>query len=92
MPNLSVYLSQSIVKTPLFDNVQSVMYDYDKEFEKEYIAIWKRSMDEMGMKSVSFYNNNGGDDGFREMTGGHRTTPLFLLRVYPEIIPPVRSR
>jgi ABC-type transport system involved in multi-copper enzyme maturation permease subunit len=91
MPNISTYLSQSIVRTPLYDNVQNVMYDYDKAYEEKDNDIWKRIMDEMGMESVSYYNHTGGEDGRREITGGTRTTPLFLLRLYPEIAPLILS-
>jgi ABC-type transport system involved in multi-copper enzyme maturation permease subunit len=87
MPNISTYLSQSIVKTPLYDNVQDVMRDYDNEHEKEYRALWMRIMGEMNMKYVNFYNHRGGDDELREISGGTRTTPLFLLRLYPELAP-----
>ncbi|MDR3141738.1 MAG: ABC transporter permease subunit [Tannerellaceae bacterium] len=86
-PNISTYLSQSIVKTPLYDNVQSVMHDYDKAFEEDYFAVWRRIRNEMGIKNLNFYNNRDGEDGLREITGGTRTAPLFLLRLYPEIIP-----
>jgi ABC-type transport system involved in multi-copper enzyme maturation permease subunit len=91
MPNISTYLSQSIAKTPLYDNVQSVMYDYDKAYVEKHDELWKRIMDEMGLESISYYNCTDGDDGRREITGGSRTTPLFLLRLYPEIAPMMLS-
>ena len=33
MPNIATYLSQSISKAPLYDNVQAAMHEYDKEFQ-----------------------------------------------------------
>jgi ABC-type transport system involved in multi-copper enzyme maturation permease subunit len=35
LPNISTYLSQSIVKTPLFDNVQIAMNEFDKDIREE---------------------------------------------------------
>lgn len=88
MPNISTYLSQSIAKPPLYDNVQSAMSEYDKELDKEYIERWRRIMREMNMEFISHYNNSGsGEDGHREITGGVRITPLFYLRLLPEVEP-----
>lgn len=87
MPNISTYLSQSIAKTPLYDNVQSAMNEYDKENSKKIRDIWKRIENEMGLDGIGHWNFNGGEDGFRETTGGTRTTPLFYLRFLPETAP-----
>lgn len=87
MPNISTYLSQSIAKTPLYDNVQSNMNDYDKELLNEYSAIWMRTMKEMNMEYISHHNNSDGEDWGRQISGGMRITPLFYLRFYPEFMP-----
>ena len=87
MPNISTYLSQSIAKTPLYDNVQSAMNEYDKENGKKIGDIWQRIENEMGLDGIGHWNFNGGEDGFRETTGGTRTTPLFYLRFLPETAP-----
>lgn len=87
MPNISTYLSQSIAKTPLYDNVQSAMNDYDKNKEKEVWDIHQKIQNEMGLNGLYHWNYWDGEDGLRETTGGTRTTPLFYLRFVPETAP-----
>lgn len=87
MPNISTYLSQSIAKTPLYDNVQSAMNDYDKENEKKMMDIHTQILREMNLDGLSHWNMNGGEDGYLEIAGGTRTTPMFYLRWLPEVVP-----
>jgi ABC-type transport system involved in multi-copper enzyme maturation permease subunit len=82
MPNISTYLSQSIAKIPLYDNVQSAMSEYDKAYWEEYGTIWKRSMNEMNMETISHWNHWSAEDGLRQITGGRRITPLFYMHFY----------
>jgi len=77
LPNISIYLSQSIVKTPLDDNVQSAVGEFDKSFNKESDEAEKRIMDEFNVEyfncgSCGFYG-----DGSKEMIGITQETALY---------------
>jgi ABC-type transport system involved in multi-copper enzyme maturation permease subunit len=77
LPNISTYLSQSFVKTPLYDNVQNAMSDYNKSYWKEcYEEAWPRIQKETNA-IASYWNNNGGGDGMHEMSGITKELALF---------------
>ncbi|MDH6303896.1 ABC-type transport system involved in multi-copper enzyme maturation permease subunit [Parabacteroides sp. PF5-5] len=70
MPNISTYLSQSIAKTPLYDNVQVAISEYEKEFYEKDEERQKQLNDEMGGDVwVVYWNANMGRDGFLEFSG-----------------------
>ena len=69
LPNISTYLSQSFVKTPLYDNVQNAMNEYDKEFRKDYNEASERIRKEMNLESMNYWNYSGRGDGSTEMSG-----------------------
>ena len=79
MPNIATYLSQSISKAPLYDNVQAAMHEYDKEFQKERNEMWSRYGDEIGF--TGWFNCTMNRDGGLMFAGGVRETPLFHLRL-----------
>lgn len=85
MPNIATYLSQSISKTPLYDNVQAAMFDYDKTYQKEKEDAWQRIYKEMSSEMVvrgfGYWNCSAGSDGYLELSGGIRETPLFHQRL-----------
>jgi ABC-type transport system involved in multi-copper enzyme maturation permease subunit len=81
LPNISTYLSQSIVKTPLYDNVQNAMNEYDKEYWKEYGEVSERVMKELNLTGLSHWNYNGGGDGYKEMSGTMKEVVLFHQRM-----------
>lgn len=53
LPNIAAYLSQSIVKTPLYDNIQNVFTEYDKDFRKDYDEADERVKNEF---NVIYFN------------------------------------
>ena len=69
LPNISTYLSQSIVKTPLDDNIQNTMREFDKDFQKNSQETFARILNELNLKGLSHWNFSGGGDGGKEMTG-----------------------
>ena len=81
LPNISTYLSQSIVKTPLYDNVQIALGEFDKAFGKDYEEANKRTWDEIKLKSLSHWNFSGGNDGTKEMSGTIKDVALYHQRM-----------
>ena len=77
LPNISTYLSQSIIKTPLYDNVQSAMNELDKEFGKEYGKEDTRIMKELNLDGKSYWNYSGYGDGMKEMAGITKEVALY---------------
>lgn len=77
VPNMSVYLSQSIVRMPLYDNVQLAMSAYDDAFRKERNVKEQQLLDRLGMKGISHWNHYGGMDGGRLISGGAHETVAF---------------
>lgn len=79
MPNISTYLSQSIAKTPLYDNVEVAISEYEKEFYKEYRDKEKQIKEGMGGDVwMAFWNSSGGEDGYREFSGTFKESVEFL--------------
>jgi len=72
IPNISIYLSQSIAKIPLYDNVQSAKDEYDREFQNEMFAKHGELNNEFGPSAGFAWYMNGGDDGDVEMYGMFR--------------------
>ena len=81
LPNISTYLSQSIAKTPLYDNVQFAMDEYDRTFWKEYEEADDRIRNEMNLTHVSHWNFSGSGDGSKEMSGSTKEVALYHQRM-----------
>jgi hypothetical protein len=81
LPNISTYLSQSIVKTSLFDNVQITMNEYDKEYGRERNEAWVRIINELNLTGISHWNYSGGADGSKEISGSTKEVVLFHQRL-----------
>jgi len=81
LPNISNYLSQSIVKTPLYDNVQNAMSEVDKEYNNDFIEIFMRIRNEMNMESTYAWNSNSSGDGEREISGTTKEQILFYRQL-----------
>lgn len=74
IPNIASYLSQSIVKVQLYDQVRSAMSAIDQEYWATYKEKEKEIRQSLGLaKGVSHYNYNGGMDGYKEIYGGGRS-------------------
>lgn len=72
IPNIASYLSQSIVKVQLYDNVESALNDIDKEYWNTYEEKSKEVFQTLGLNSISYYNFSAGWDGYKEIYGGER--------------------
>ena len=63
VPNISTYLAQTIAKTPLYDNVQNAINEYDKEFGKESrekeMELYKEYGDPSGFAWRGMWNRDG---------------------------------
>lgn len=70
IPNMSSYLSKSIVRTPLYDNVQAVIDEYQREYQKKNWEVLEEKGKEVGVKQFSWWNHNSGDDGYENISGG----------------------
>jgi ABC-type transport system involved in multi-copper enzyme maturation permease subunit len=82
LPNISTYLSQSIVKTPLDDNVQNAIREYDKELSKGEGDVWRRAQKEFHLENgISHWNYSGGEDGMEEMSGITKEVALLHRQV-----------
>ena len=77
LPNISTYLSQSIVKTPLYDNVQIAVDEYNKEFGKESAEEDQRIMKELNIQGRNYWNFSGYGDGSKEMSGITKEVALY---------------
>ena len=80
LPNISTYLSQSFVKIPLYDNVQSSVSEYDKDLWKKYPEVGSLIKNEVNLKNMSYWNHSGGMDGMHEMSGITKEVALFHQR------------
>jgi ABC-type transport system involved in multi-copper enzyme maturation permease subunit len=83
------YLSKSLVKTELYDNVRNSLNDLDKEYWKKEGEQWDGIQKRLNMKGTSWWNATGGEDGYFETTGSPSETMKFhlLLNTWKE---PVR--
>lgn len=84
IPNMATYLSQSISKTPLYDNVQTAIDDYLKEYHMEFERVLNRNKKEVGVKKFRWDHHNRGNDGYEFVAGGkwevakvHQLTALW---------------
>ena len=80
LPNISTYLSQSIVKIPLYDNVQNTMRELDKDFKKDYFEACDRIQKDLNLDDIWRWNSNGYEDGMREMCGISKEVALYEQR------------
>jgi ABC-type transport system involved in multi-copper enzyme maturation permease subunit len=69
MPNIASYLSQSFVKTEMYDNVQFAMYDLNNQFGRECDEKSNSIQAELGMNGVSHWNWSNEGDGTEIMSG-----------------------
>jgi len=81
LPNISTYLSQSIVKTPLFDNVQTAINEYNKDLYKDRWEAQSRIMEEFNLVGLHHWNYSGYGDGAIEMSGVSKETVLYYQRI-----------
>ena len=81
LPNISTYLSQSIVKTPLYENVQNVINEYNKEEANDYQEVRKQIQNDLNLYSLSYYNYNRDRDGAVEMSGLTKEMALYHQRL-----------
>lgn len=88
IPNMAVYGSKNLVKTGIYDNLTSIlnqlndeMYNKRNEYQKE--------LNEQGIQGGMWWNANGGDDGYFEVSGSPRTVMEFERRI-KEYFEPVR--
>ena len=81
MPNIASYLSQSFVKTEMYDNVQFALNDLNGQFWKENDEKWGDIQKELGMNGVNHWNYNNGDDGVEIMAGCVWETNEFHRRL-----------
>ncbi len=72
IPNMATYLSQSISRTPLYDNVRTTISEYHKEFNNQYWSILQEKVKEAGAKDFSWWHYDMKDDGYEELYGGKR--------------------
>ncbi len=92
MPNVASYLTQSFVKTALYENVQKSFYDYNQEYNKRYNEkreeVLRKDLDIRG-GGVSHWNFSSGDDGYHEVSGGLKEMTRYhqLMNTWSE---PVR--
>jgi len=82
IPNISIYLAQSIAKTPLYDNVQSGIDEYNREYTKKLDAKHFELYEEFGPSSGwGWYLNED------EMYGIFQGAYNKYLKFYPWQVP-----
>jgi len=81
MPNIASYLSQSFVKTEMYDNVQFALKDLDKEFWKDNREKSEDIKKELGVYDMSYWNQSSGDDGELIITGVERALMEYHRRL-----------
>ncbi|MDL2304038.1 ABC transporter permease subunit [Bacteroides sp. OttesenSCG-928-D19] len=70
VPNMATYLSKSISRTPLYDNVQAVIDEYHSEYWNKYWPTLQEKAKEIGVRNFGWENYDGGDDGYENLSGG----------------------
>ena len=70
IPNMATYMSQSLSKTPLYDNVQATIDDYNKDYWILYQKVLEEKSDEVGVEKFYWDTYNGGYDGYEELFKG----------------------
>ncbi len=81
MPNIASYISQSFVKTEMYDNVQFALNDLNSQFGKEEDEKENALKKELGMDGVNHWNYNRGNDGMEIMSGCVWETNEFHRRL-----------
>ena len=76
-PVSSSYLSKSIVKTDLYDNVRNSLDDLDKEYAKKEGEQWGAIQNKLNMEGTNWWNASGGEDGYFETYGSPSETMEF---------------
>jgi ABC-type transport system involved in multi-copper enzyme maturation permease subunit len=71
------YLSKSIVKTDLYDNVRNSLDDLDKEYGKLEGEQWGAIQKRLNMRGTNWWNASGGEDGYFETYGSPSETMEF---------------
>ena len=69
IPNMATYISQSISRTPLYDNIQAAIDNSHVDFEKQKSDMLYKNVQEMGVPFF-WWNHDKGNDGFEIITGG----------------------
>ena len=87
LPNISTYLSQSFVKVPLYDNVQSAMSEINKDIPKDYREARELINKTINVKNFSYWNHRSGGDGQFEMSGVTKELALFHRELNKWITP-----
>lgn len=81
VPNIATYLSQSIIPTPLYDNVQMSMTEYDKEYSKMYQEQTVKIQRDLALDYINYWNYNDGPDGGVILTGGSKEVAELTRRL-----------
>jgi hypothetical protein len=76
-PVAGSYLSKSIVKTDLYDNVRNSLDNLDKEYGKIEGEQWGAIQKKLNMSGTSWWNATGGEDGYFETYGSPSETMEF---------------
>lgn len=81
IPNISTYLSQSIRKTPLYDNIQMTMHEYEIEYNNKLTEIQDQIELDLTLGQVWLSHDNyiPGDYGQKYFTAKYIETPLWHL-------------
>jgi hypothetical protein len=81
MPNIASYLSESFVKTEVYDNVEFALNDLDNQYGKEEREKWRTLQKELGIDGVSHWNYTSNYDGVEMMCGCVWATNEFHRRL-----------
>jgi ABC-type transport system involved in multi-copper enzyme maturation permease subunit len=72
IPGMAAYLSKSISKTPLYDNVQVSIDEHYKEYWSQYWPVVMEKVQESGASELNLWNYSMDNDGFAVLSGGKR--------------------
>ena len=89
MPNIASYLSQSFVKTEMYDNVQFALKELDDQFWKDYGEKNMELRNEMNIQDFSYMTSSSSNDGMEIRLGCERKVNEFH-RVFNTWKEPVR--
>jgi len=76
------YLSKSLAKIDLYDNVKNSLNDLDKEYWKKEREQEHIILKELNMQGTSWWNATGGEDGYFETTGSPSESMKYLLLLH----------
>ncbi len=81
VPNISTYLSQSIRKTPLYDNVEMTVLEYTKDYITKFKELQMQVRQDLTLGQVWLSHNNysTGVDGEKYFTATEIATSLWHL-------------